>query len=216
MNPGGDDDGIVTTPAHLATFCKLEQGDRIVMDSGEQVVITAVNTSPHNFGPASGRDETVFTCQRPGGDAGPGRLDMAQVLPEWIEFIKHQNGVTHVIILMGKDELDEAYEGGKDDSMIQTYANAGMTSVHHVPMTSPGAHDTIMAILDDLHSREGERVTCHCTHGMGRSSRVAAAWLVHHYQLSCEQATIEVLATARACGVERMGAPRLLQEWMSK
>jgi protein tyrosine phosphatase (PTP) superfamily phosphohydrolase (DUF442 family) len=211
MSTEGDDIDVVSIPADLVAFCKLEQGDSVVTDSGEPVVLTAMNTAPHNFGPASSRDETVFTCQRPGGDAGPGRLETANVLPEWIDFIKNQNGVTHVIILMGDDELQEAYHQG--ESLIQAYQNAGMTSVHHVPMTSPGAHDKIMAILAIV-ERLGERVTCHCTHGMGRSGRVAAAWLVHRYHLSPQQATIEVLDTARTCGVERMGAPRRLQDWI--
>jgi protein-tyrosine phosphatase len=205
MDTGGD--GV---PANLAPFYKSEHGDRIVMDNGEQVLITAINTSPHNFGPVSNRDMTVCTCQRPGGDAGPGRLETSLVLPEWIEYIKNQNDVTNVIILMSENELQEAYEG----SLIHAYENAGMTQVYHVPMSSPGAHDKIMTILNDV-ERRGERVTAHCTHGMGRSGRVAAAWLVHRYNLSLEQATMEVLEMARKNGVERMGAPWRLQAWIS-
>lgn len=83
-------------------------------DRGEQVVITAVNTAPHNFGPASSRDESL-----PVNDlvemlllmVGPGqqqRLETAKVLPGWIEFIKNQNGVTNVtIILMGESEVEK-------------------------------------------------------------------------------------------------------------
>jgi protein-tyrosine phosphatase len=56
----------------------------------------------------------------------------------------------------------------------------------------------------------------YCTHGMGRSGRVAAGWLVHKYGLSVEEAVDEALEAARIHGVERMGSPRQLKSgWQS-
>jgi hypothetical protein len=43
---------------------------------------------------------------------------------------------------------------------------------------------------------------------------VAAAWLVHRYSLTPEQATDEVLQQALVSGVNRKGDPALLQEWL--
>ena len=72
-----------------------------------------------------------------------------------------------------------------------------------------------MAQLRDIEA-SGEKVTAHCTHGMGRSGRVAAGWLVERHGLTPEQATDQTLQAAREHGVERMGAVGLLEKWMTK
>lgn len=72
-----------------------------------------------------------------------------------------------------------------------------------------------MAELNVLFEK-GEKAVAHCTHGMGRSGRVAAGWLVYKYGLDTEEATEAVLAAARLNGVERMGSVRALNAWVGK
>ena len=83
---------------------------------------------------------------------------------------------------------------------------------HHIPYSSTDSHANIMKLLDEIHAKK-ERVVAHCTHGMGRSGRVAAGWLMHHYNLNVEEAVTEALDAARKFGVERMGSPQQLQGW---
>lgn len=71
-----------------------------------------------------------------------------------------------------------------------------------------------MTELEQCDAR-GENAVAHCTHGMGRSGRVAAGWLVHKYGQTVEAAVEETLEAARQHGVERMGSPRQLAEWMT-
>jgi len=180
---------------------------------GERAVITpASSDNPHNFGPASTRDTTVYTCERPGGDPGDDavKINTKTSVQEWVEYMtKDDRNIKHVIILLEPTELDVYDEPG----LLQAYQNAGMT-VRHLPMAFPESF-AIMNQLDEIHAK-GERVVAHCTHGMGRSERVAAGWLVHKYGLSCEDAVQEALAAARTAGVERMGAPMQLQAWISE
>ena len=189
-----------------------KEGDRVLQETSETAVVTPLGqATQHNFGPASHRDSVVFTCERPGGDPASKEslIETTKVVPEWIDFIKKKHGIRNVLILMDKDEMETAYE---TPGLIQAYRDGGMT-VYHEPMGSPEASKRIMSILIEVESK-GERVTAHCTHGMGRSGRVAAGWLVTRYGLSPEQATEEVLETAREDGVERMGAPRKLEKWL--
>ena len=190
-----------------------KEGDRVIQESGETAVITPQGENTlHNFGPASHRDSVVFTCERPGGDP-PNKdsfIPTAQVIPKWIDFIKTIHSISNVLILMDEAELETAYAA---PGLIQAYRDGGMT-VHHVPMSSSNAANHIISILQDVESK-GERVTAHCTHGMGRSGRVAAGWLMTRYGLSAEQATEEVLETARLHGIEHMGAPQKLERWLA-
>ena len=85
----------------------VHEGDKVTMESHGKVVITPFS-APHNFGPASSLDTTVYTCERPGGDPGPGvQIDTTKAVQEWFTFMQpHQ--IQHVIILMDANEL-EAY-----------------------------------------------------------------------------------------------------------
>jgi protein tyrosine phosphatase (PTP) superfamily phosphohydrolase (DUF442 family) len=188
---------------------KPQEGDRLVKDHGEEVLITPFSAL-HNFGPASSRDSVVFTCERPGGDPGPQtQIKTSEAVNKWIQFMTQEDrNIKHVIILMEEKELS-AYE---EPGLIQAYQDGGM-SVHHVPYSSDKAAEKIMTILKDVETKE-ERVTAHCTHGMGRSGRVAAGWLVKRHGLTVDEAVEEALSTARTHGVERMGAPRQLKEWL--
>jgi protein-tyrosine phosphatase len=190
-----------------------KDGDRVTEDHGEQVIVTPLDESKtkFNFGPASSRDNTVYTCERPGGDPPePGaKLVPSKVLPGWIDYIQKKNGVTNVIILLAEDELLAVYE---EEGLIAAYQAAGMT-VHGIPYKSENSASNIYKVLENVMAKE-EKVVAHCTHGMGRSGRVAALWLTQHYGLSPEVAIDEALEAARQGGVERMGAPRQLKEWI--
>jgi protein-tyrosine phosphatase len=187
------------------------EGDRIQEDHGVLTIITPPSPdNPRNFGPASSRDQIVYTCERPGGDPSDseGRLDTQREVAGWVEFMSSRN-IRNVVVLLGQDELDVYAEPG----LIQAYKDAGV-AVHYLPYSSPKSYTAIMSCLDDLYSK-GEAVAAHCTHGMGRSGRIAAAWLVHKYGLGVDEATEEVLATAREWKVERMGSTHLLARWMA-
>ena len=79
-----------------------------------------------------------------------------------------ENQIRHVVILLRDAEL-EAYE---DPGLIAAYEAAGIV-VHHIPFASDDSYKRIMTVIDEIESK-GERVVAHCTHGMGRSGRVAA------------------------------------------
>lgn len=182
-------------------------------DHGEKTVVTPLSSdNPYNFGPASiQRNNTiVHTCERPGGDVkGANKIPTKAKVQAWKEFMTTpERNIRHVFILLGDSEL-EAYD---PPGLIQAYQDAGII-VHHIPYSSPKSFSKIMAELDEC-DQKGENAVVHCTHGMGRSGRVAAGWLVHKYGLSVEQAVEEALEAARKFGVERMGSPRQLEAWM--
>lgn len=186
------------------------EGDRILEDHGEKTIVTPYNGAPHNFGPASSRrDCLVNTSERPGGDTKGEKISTRQKVDEWVKFMTspHRN-IKHVFILLGDDEL-EAY---KEPGLIQAYTDCGITP-HHIPYASENSFARIMTELDKIESLK-ENSVVHCTHGMGRSGRVAAGWLVHHYGLPLPEAVEETLVAARDHGVERMGSPLQLEKWI--
>jgi protein-tyrosine phosphatase len=192
---------------------QLHDGDKYVDYPGERAVVTPFNPNTlYNFGPASTRDSTVYTCERPGRDPQPNaKIDTSTEVRKWKEFMSHpERNVQHVLILLEDDELAEYEEPG----LIQAYKDLDVT-VHHIPCSVEKSFSKIMTALDEI-AEKNERVAAHCTGGKGRSGRIAAAWLVHKYGLSPEEATEETLATARTYGVERLGAPKKLSSWMAK
>lgn len=188
---------------------QLKEGDRTLLDHGEQTVVTPQGKDNiNNFGPASSRDDIVNTCQRPGGETPKGTLiDTIKGVTDWYNFMAKQN-VKHVFILLSDNELEDYQSPG----LIAAYESVGVTP-HHIPIAKKGSYGEIMTELSELYDR-GEKAVAHCTHGMGRSGRVAAGWLVHKYGLSMDDATEEVLDAARMHGVERMGAPEQLKAWI--
>lgn len=182
------------------------------MDAGgEQALVTPLHPDAlHNFGPASTRDTIVYTCERPGGDTSAGKkIPTVEKVREWKHFMSHPDrNIQRVIILLDEHELEDYEEPG----LVEAYTAEGI-KVHHIRFAAKNSFSEIMATLDEA-VEEGEHIVAHCTHGMGRSGRVAAGWLVHKYGLSPEDASEEVLATARSCGVERMGAVQKLAQWI--
>lgn len=187
-----------------------QEGDRVVEDNGVDTIVTPNAGVEYNFGPASFRDSVFYTSERPGGDpTGQAKIPSSTVVPKFIAFMKDHN-INHVIVLLDENELD-VYE---PPGLLELY-RLGNMEVHFIPASSEHASLKIMKVLEEIESR-GQRAVGHCTHGMGRSGRVAAAWLVKRYGLSPMEATKLTLETARKCGVERMGAPDKLREWLDK
>jgi Cyclin-dependent kinase inhibitor 3 (CDKN3) len=192
-------------------------------------------TTLFNFGPASSRDDIVFTCERPGGDlvheesgatstSTTSTIIPSQAVKEWAQFMKNEdNRINDVLVLLDDSEL-ECYE---EPGLVALYEQYGFT-VHRVPMGDPDAPARVLALLssyqddDDNNGRNDTKTThqrkivVHCTHGQGRAGRVAAAWLTHQYGLSPEDATREVLNTALQMGITRMGSPSKLRAWLRK
>jgi len=188
----------------------------------------------YNFGPASSRDNVLFTCERPStsscgnddqhhhhghvSDASNEKtkkiLISSQAVKEWVHFMKDQHGIDQVLVLLEDHELHGDYE---DPGLIAMYEEHGLI-VHRTPIRGDGRSDVeirnqVFEILSKCH-KEKQRIVTHCSHGQGRAGRIAAAWLTHHYGLSPEVATTEVLNTARQYGISRMGSPNRLRTWL--
>lgn len=164
----------------------------------------------YNFGPASSRDAVLFTAARPGNPPAENKFDNIDdaVVMEWIQYMKHEQGISHVLVLLDDNELESYLPTGLET----LYQNGGLSYTIQ-PMKAPGAASTIFARLDEAATRN-ERVVAHCTGGVGRSGRVAAGWLVHRYGLTPEAATDETMQQASNSGVQRKGNVEMLQAWL--
>uniref|UniRef100_A0A7S3L959 protein-tyrosine-phosphatase n=1 Tax=Amphora coffeiformis TaxID=265554 RepID=A0A7S3L959_9STRA len=164
----------------------------------------------YNFGPASSRDEIVFTCERPGADPeGGGKIPTTAVVQEWATFMKSK-GIQRVLVLLSDGELGDYEEPG----LLQCYTDLGF-QVYRNPMGVEGSAPNAAKLLKEA-ERANEKVVAHCTHGKGRSGRVAAGWLIMRYGLSPQEATREAVQTAVQFGMERMGDAKLLEEWLNR
>ena len=173
----------------------------------------------------------MFTCERPGGDppkkkhnnnnnddnndttiVNNNKIDTKTKVAEWVQFMTGGGrNIRHVFILLTDKELNDAYA---EPGLIQAYKEAGIVA-NHIPYASPKSYQAIMKELDEVHAL-GEQAVAHCTHGIGRSGRVAAGWLVYKYGLGVDQAVEEALEAARAAGVQRMGSPHQLTDWIAE
>ena len=160
----------------------------------------------HNFGPVSNSDQILFTAERPGNPVSKNMVP-SEIVTEWISFMKDK-GITHVLVLLDSNEL-EVYP---DPGLIDMYQACGMVP-HVVPMTSDGSYTRIMEILKTV-EEANQRAVAHCTGGVGRAGRVAAAWLTTRYNLSVHDATQEVMEMASTCGMKRLGDAQKLEIWM--
>jgi protein-tyrosine phosphatase len=100
----------------------------------------------------------------------------------------------------------------EEPGLLKMYEEAGIRW-HRQPMGNEKAATNIMKLLQDCKEQD-EKVVVHCTHGMGRSGRVAAGWLVTFYGLSPEAATQEVMEYAEKHGIQRLGSVRQLVNWL--
>lgn len=92
------------------------------------------------------------------------------------------------------------------------YESNGLT-VYHVPFSSCGSYDKIMALIKDLEA-QGEKVVSHCTGGKGRCGRVACAWLCKKWSLSPLEASQEFIDQAVENGLYRLGDVQKLKAWI--
>ena len=139
------------------------------------------------------------------GSGEPGSIPEASV-KEWVVFMK-ENKVKRVLTLLDPNEIE------LDEQPLESIYRKHGFAFAHVPMGEPDAVDRVMAALDEA-SQANEKIIAHCTHGMGRSGRVSAAWLVHKYGLSVEEATEEVMATAERSSIVRLGSAEKLSAWL--
>ena len=221
----------------ITTHAKSEDRKDENQEEDDTIITPRDPTTLFNFGPASSRDNIVFTCERPGGDLVHADSDPtntsttstiipSQAVKEWAQFMKNEdNRINDVLVLLDDSEL-ECYE---EPGLVALYEQYGFT-VHRVPMGDPDAPARVLALLsscqnDDDDNNNGRndtktthqrKIVVHCTHGQGRAGRVAAAWLTHQYGLSPEDATTEVLNTALQMGITRMGSPSKLRAWLRK
>lgn len=197
----------LTLPSSIAAAATLAS-----IAPAEQKNTTTTTRDPntlHNFGPASHRDSVLFTSERPGGDPQSGvAVISASTVQEWIDFMKGK-GITDVLVLLDNNEL-EIYES---PGLLAIYEKEGLTA-HRAPMGEAGACERVMRIIRNVQKKSQGKIVAHCTHGMGRSGRVAAGWLAKEYGLSPIEATDEAMALAREKGMERLGAPHLLEKWL--
>jgi len=165
---------------------------------------------PHNFAPASARDAIVFTAEQPGGtdDTKTPRPISNEIVNDWIAFIKEQQGIDHVLVLLSDDELEIYAEPG----LLALYEMGGLT-VHRVSMGAEGASKTAMGIINLVESKD-EKIVTHCTGGVGRAGRVAAGWIATKYGLSPTDATEEAMEQAREAGTARLGDEGKLAKWL--
>jgi hypothetical protein len=163
--------------------------------------------SLHNFGPASSRDTFLYTAERPGNPPGKKDLVPDEKVYEYIAFMKEQ-GVARVLLLLDAQEI-AIYS-----DLLAMY-QAGGLQYNMQSMNEKGAAKKVVDILK-ASEQQGERVCAHCTGGIGRSGRVAAAWLVERYNLTPDVATEEVRAQAATSGVTRNGDASALSEWLGK
>mmetsp|Transcript_25358 Transcript_25358/g.58980 ORF Transcript_25358/g.58980 Transcript_25358/m.58980 type:complete len:237 (-) Transcript_25358:1212-1922(-) len=173
-------------------------------------IFTPKTDIPLNFGPASDRDAVLFTSERPGisdepdSDSNPVSKEK---VGEWIQFMK-EKGIGHVMVLVDDNEL-EVFE---DPGLLELYKEGGLNP-HHTPMGEEGVYERIMSILKGIEAKN-EKAVAHCTHGQGRSGRVAAAWIATRHNLSPEEATKVAVDTAIEKGVTRLGDVEKLEKWM--
>lgn len=168
--------------------------------------LAATVTSRHNFGPASMRDNVLYTACRPGDP--PGKLDAIsdESVEEWINFMK-EHGVHRVISL-----LDENEYSNYDADLRKQYADGGLEYLCQ-EIRQEGAFANISQYIHQAAANE-EKVVAHCTGGIGRAGRVAAGWLVHRYGLTATEATEETLSAASKANVIRKGDVIALTAWL--
>lgn len=170
--------------------------------------LTPKTDIPHNFGPISTTrsDQILFTAERPGHTLN-GAVSK-EVVDEWVAFMT-TNGIQHVLVLLDTNEMN-IYP---DPGLLKMYQAGGMVP-HFVPMSTNGAYSQIIGIIQNI-EQKNETVVTHCTGGVGRAGRVAAAWLSTRYNLTTQEATQETVEAALQAGIQRLGDVAKLDAWMN-
>lgn len=164
-------------------------------------------SAPLNFGPASQRDSTLYTAQRPGHNPADKHAPVTRrQLTDWMNFMQSQ-GIVHIIALLDENEV-QIYP----EDLLEVYAAHGFQG-RRIEMRDLRAQKRIFRIIQSAQEKN-ERVVVHCTGGVGRAGRVAAGWLVERYGLSLEEATEETLQVAETFRMKRKGDANMLGDWL--
>jgi hypothetical protein len=123
----------------------------------------------HNFGPASFRDDVLFTSERPGNNKTNSIIEDDKV-QAWIAYMKEKK-INHVLCLLDKAELDD-YES----DLLFAYKQAGLQCTVQPLGSDRRAAFKVFQILSAAEQR-AEKVVAHCTGGVGRSGRVAGMFV---------------------------------------
>jgi protein-tyrosine phosphatase len=175
---------------------------------GSLQIMSSTKSALHNFGPVSDRDTMLHTAERPGNPDKKTDTVSNKKVEEWISFMK-ERGISKVVALLDENEITGVY------SDLTGLYQAGGLQCTVQPMSEEGASKKILSILRVAAAAQ-EKVVVHCTGGVGRAGRVAAAWLVDRYGLTAEEATKETLARATLTGINRKGDAAMLMDWMEK
>ena len=234
---------VVATPihsfAHLSFAIRRQRADAhsspVVLSFATTTTTTTTTTTSatdkkssqaFNFGPVSERDEWLYTCERAGNKAlqqrgHVGHHALRSEMQAWKSYVIDQEGVTHVLVLLDDNELQEYYNNKPTENHPEEAAPNLLEFLHQQtvlvqPMREPGAAARIWEFVDKAIAEEGcpTKLVAHCTGGVGRAGRVAAGWLVHQYGLTPEEATAETLRVAKQHGVNRKGDVAMLREWL--
>mmetsp|Transcript_1930 Transcript_1930/g.4443 ORF Transcript_1930/g.4443 Transcript_1930/m.4443 type:complete len:203 (+) Transcript_1930:272-880(+) len=195
-----------STTAATVSSADDDPNNRIIVTEDEPVLIGRVDPSraaPHNFGPVSCREETLFTAERPGHCQEDFRNE---IVVDWVNFMKSKS-ITNILIIMENDEFS-VYEM----DLKQFYEDAGL-AVHHIPFSSPDSYQRTMALIQSI-DEQGGRVVTHCTGGKGRCGRVACAWLCKKWRLSPIDASQEFIDMAVKNGNYRLADVEKLKKWI--
>lgn len=161
----------------------------------------------HNFAQGSPFDETLYISERPGNPENKGDLIPIKKFNDWSIFMK-EHGISHIINLLDDNEMaNYPYPG-----LMTLFEDSGFVA-YRQGMREPNAALHILGWIDQCHERN-EKVVVHCTGGIGRAGRVAAAWLVYKHGLSAEEATGAVLQNAKLTNVKRKGDVESLKKWL--
>jgi protein-tyrosine phosphatase len=117
------------------------------------------------------------------------------VVEPWAAYMRQQ-GISTVIVLLGKEELSMF-----DPSLLDVYSAQGFTA-HHLPARVPGNFPKITAVMEQA-AQQGTRVVVHCTGGCHRVGTVLTAWIKHRHGLAEDEAADVMAATATQHAVIR-------------
>lgn len=176
---------------------------RIVVQELEPVVTVRDVNAPHNFGPISYRERTLYTAERPGHHQ---KEFPTTIVDDWVQYMQGK-GITNVLIIMEDDEFD-VYEM----DLKKFYEEAGL-EVNHIPFSSADSYEKTMTLIRELDTA-GKKVVTHCTGGKGRCGRVACAWLCKKWALSPLEASQEFIDQAVENGLYRLGDVQKLKKWI--